>query len=345
MAYNHNMSSKILLATSVAVLGYVLGDLLFSLCMAGLFASLLYPYHRHLVNVRKTRPVNSALVLTLGTALLFILPLAFVAYLAFRAILQKVPALTGIKEASGSFNIEESAVVSKGLEFLQNWFGIERSDVLSALQDMGQVVGTKVAEFLAGSLTTVPSVLLSLAIITISLFFFLLDAHKIRGFLVSLRLFPESMSNRLINFFPVISRSLLLASLLVGLAQATIFGITAFSLSLTHSLLIGFLVFLASFIPVVGSSPVTFGVVLYELFVMGATGKGITLLVAAVVCSISDNVIRTVVLKEGVNLHPLLALISVIGGVATMGVPGIFLGPIIAGYAALICQIHSEKPN
>jgi predicted PurR-regulated permease PerM len=47
-----------------------------------------------------------------------------------------------------------------------------------------------------------------------------------------------------------------------------------------------------------------------------------------VVVSMVDNLIKPLVLHGQSNLHPLLALLSVLGGVQALGPIGIFVGPM-----------------
>jgi len=54
-----------------------------------------------------------------------------------------------------------------------------------------------------------------------------------------------------------------------------------------------------------------------------------------IVVGFLDNVIRTWVLKSDTSLHPLLAFVSVLGGLQVMGLWGVFIGPIVA------CCLHS----
>ena len=45
-----------------------------------------------------------------------------------------------------------------------------------------------------------------------------------------------------------------------------------------------------------------------------------------------DNVLKPMILHGQANLHPLLALLSVLGGVAAMGPIGIFVGPMAVAF-------------
>ena len=94
--------------------------------------------------------------------------------------------------------------------------------------------------------------------------------------------------------------------------------------------LIGLLVFLGSFVPIIGSTPITLAISMQQ-FVDDQSTTGIVLLIAAGVVSVLDNFIRPMVLKGQANLHPLVAFISAFGGLQLMGFPGLFLGPILIG--------------
>jgi predicted PurR-regulated permease PerM len=62
-----------------------------------------------------------------------------------------------------------------------------------------------------------------------------------------------------------------------------------------------------------------------------------------VVVGLLDNVIRTYVLHSNVKLHPLLAFISVLGGVQTMGLWGVFVGPIVASCLHALVKIFNTE--
>ena len=50
------------------------------------------------------------------------------------------------------------------------------------------------------------------------------------------------------------------------------------------------------------------------------------------VVSVIDNVIKPMVLHGRSNLHPLLALLSILGGVKVLGPIGIFVGPMVVTF-------------
>jgi uncharacterized protein YqgC (DUF456 family) len=61
------------------------------------------------------------------------------------------------------------------------------------------------------------------------------------------------------------------------------------------------------------------------------------------VVSAIDNVIKPLVLHGQSNLHPLVALISILGGVQTLGPIGILVGPMLVAFIqALLNMVNKE---
>jgi predicted PurR-regulated permease PerM len=66
-------------------------------------------------------------------------------------------------------------------------------------------------------------------------------------------------------------------------------------------------------------------------------------LYGAGVISLADNVIKPLVLHGQSNLHPLLALLSVLGGVQALGPIGILVGPMVVVFLQTLLNImHGE---
>jgi predicted PurR-regulated permease PerM len=56
-----------------------------------------------------------------------------------------------------------------------------------------------------------------------------------------------------------------------------------------------------------------------------------------------DNVIRAYVLNSSVELHPVLAFVSVLGGLQALGLWGVFIGPVIASCLYAAAQIFNQE--
>ncbi len=86
-----------------------------------------------------------------------------------------------------------------------------------------------------------------------------------------------------------------------------------------------------SMVPFLGAAGVYIPVAAVML-VQGRTTAAIFLLVyGAIVVSVSDNLVRAHVLHGRASLHPLVGLVSMLGGLEAIGLWGLFVGPIVAG--------------
>jgi hypothetical protein len=63
----------------------------------------------------------------------------------------------------------------------------------------------------------------------------------------------------------------------------------------------------------------------------------------AVVVSGLDNLIKPYVLHGQANLHPLLALLSILGGVKVLGPIGILVGPMLVSFLQALLSIFQRE--
>ncbi len=84
-----------------------------------------------------------------------------------------------------------------------------------------------------------------------------------------------------------------------------------------------------SLVPI-GSGLVWFPVGIF-MIANGQTVEGIALIIySGVIINVIDALLRPIVMKEQTNLHPLVILFSVLGGIAVFGPIGVLYGPLIS---------------
>ena len=97
---------------------------------------------------------------------------------------------------------------------------------------------------------------------------------------------------------------------------------------------------LFSMVPVIGGAAVWAACIAWLYLgqdrVLAATLLGVWGFIAA---TIADYGIKPYILHGQSNLHPLLALLSVLGGVETLGLIGIFVGPMVVAFLQALLNI------
>jgi len=190
----------------------------------------------------------------------------------------------------------------------------------------------------------IAKLLIGLVVMTVSLFYFLADGRRMFEAVTRLVPLDRRYQWQLLEEFEEVSRAVVSSTLLAAIAQAVLAGFGFYAAGLGGVFLLTLLTFFGALVPFVGAASVWGMASLYLLFFMKNTWAAIGLaLWGACVVSTIDNVIKPIVLHGQSKLHPLLALLSVLGGVGALGPIGIFVGPIaVAFLQAALTMLQAE---
>ncbi len=205
---------------------------------------------------------------------------------------------------------------------------------------------TSATKFLTSLAASVPRKVLAVVFFLIAFYFGLVDGPRFVAFLRANLPFSSLDTKTIFNNVEKISKAVVLGTLIAGIVQGTIIGLAYWIFGIPRPHLFGFLTAIFSFIPLVGCAPTSIGGILY-LLANGKIGSAIGMTVAFVLAGLSDNVVKPWVLKGKTELHPLLGLISVLGGLLAFGPSGLFFGPITTVLAITLIQIvprHLKEP-
>ncbi|NQX28266.1 AI-2E family transporter [Microbacteriaceae bacterium VKM Ac-2854] len=248
---------------------------------------------------------------------------------------QSVTAAEGFEAwiAAPPFNVTDvqlSDWLDKGLTAAQAQAGAIASGALKA--------GSVIAEVFTGTLLTL-----------FTLLFFLLDGRAIWNWIV--RLFPRNARAALDVAAQSGWRTLSLfvrAQLAVAGINAVGIGIGAFALQLPLALPIAVVVFLGSFIPIVGAIATGAVAVVIALVYNGWVVALIMLAIVIVVHQVEGHVLQPLILGSAVEVHPLAVVLGVAAGLEIAGIAGaLFAVPLIATANAMITAAarHHRAPE
>lgn len=198
---------------------------------------------------------------------------------------------------------------------------------------------------LGGSITSfLASTIFGAVIMIIGLYFFLLDGPAMLKGLHSLSPIDDEHEEELVLEFARVSRAVVVATLLSAIAQGLLAGLGFWFCGLDSIFLLTLLSGVLAMVPFVGAAAVWIPCALYLFFVDNNPYAAIGLAVyGALVISMADNFIKPWILHGQSNLHPLLALLSVIGGVAVLGPIGILVGPMIVVFLQTLLKILQRE--
>jgi predicted PurR-regulated permease PerM len=313
-----------LLLAVAGALVWLLGKvsfLIIPVMVAALLAGLLYPVVAWL---RKVGLPNGAAVA--------------ITVLGFIGLIAGSLALVGRQLVSGFGALWQEALT--GIQTIQTWLAegplhltaaqIDRyiADATAALQNNSSSIlsgalsfGSTAGHFAAG-------LILALFI----LIFFLLEGERIWGFLVRLlprqaRAAADGAGRR--GWTSMVSYTRI--QMFVAFVDAVGIGIGAAVIGVPLALPLSVLVFIGSFIPVVGALVTGAIAVLLALVANGPVNALIMLGIVLLVQQLESHILQPLVMGKAVALHPVAVILSVAAGSYLAGIPGaLFAVPLLA---------------
>ena len=344
---NSRRSTIIFLATLVLValvLSFMITrPFLKPFAFAVILAIVFYPIERYMLRITNGRRGWSALLSTLAVLLLFGVPAFIIATLAANEALSAAHYLSRRSAEEGGLTQFIMVLAERPLQWIGHWIDLSHYDLKAVIANNAQKVSLGMVGFGAAVLGNIARFAIDSVITLVFLFFFFRDGKD--WALRAGKLTPLSDS-RVSHLYQNISDTIIAnvyGILCVGVAQGLLTGIAMRIVGMPSSLLLGLAAGFASIIPVVGSSLVWIPTAIY-LLVNGALWKGIFLLIwGAVVISSADNIVRPIVVAGRVELHPMVLLFFILGGVEAFGFLGLFLGPVVASVLAAVFAMLREE--
>lgn len=209
------------------------------------------------------------------------------------------------------------------------------------LEELVKSPPAQVWDFAAGFGGTVGNVVAGLLIVVFAYFFILTDGPRIGAWLV--RLFPRNARARAASSGQVAWTALTRytqATMLVAFVDALGIMAVAALLDVPLVLAIGVLVFLGSFIPMVGGLLTGMVAVLLALVAQGPTEALLMLGGVVAVQQVEGNLLQPLILGRFVAVHPLAVLLGLSAGFLVAGIPGaLVVVPLIACCNAVVLHL------
>jgi len=187
-------------------------------------------------------------------------------------------------------------------------------------------------------------IIFGLVILVISVYFFLIDGPVMISTLMRLSPMDDAYEHQLLMEFDRTSRAVVLASVASAVVQGILATFAFWLCGFDQIILLLFLTSLMALVPFLGAASVWVPCALW----LGVVDQrwlaaGLLALWGAAVVSSIDNVIKVYVLQGRSQLHPLFALLSVIGGVSVFGPIGILVGPMVVVFLQTLLEILAHE--
>lgn len=235
--------------------------------------------------------------------------------------------VTDIKADASLLRERRARWVEEQLHRLQ---GIVKQVLMQTIGFMAQGLG-----YAANLVAAIGALAIASIVYAIALYYFFVDGVELLQAAEALIPMDPQQQRALLAQFAASVRAVVLATFLAAIGQgiATAIGIKVCGIGPFFLILIAST--LSALIPMAGTWLVWFPCAAWLAWNNHWLSATLLSIYGIAFVGMLDNVIRTYVLKNETKLHPLLAVVSVFGGIQVMGLWGVFLGPIVA------CCLHS----
>ncbi len=326
-----------------------LKNLIFLIVLSVFFAYLLNPLVRLIRRPFKERHLEKFMPRSVAIVIAYLAVLAVfvlaISYLAPRVIEQA-------KEFAGNLPGYSEQIKNRVTTINERYENYQippqvreevNNKITSFVGDLGGIV-TGIVGGLAINLLSISPFFILIPILS---FFFLKDVNMFRVSI--LRMFPnglwrsraESFLEDVNTTLAAYTRAQLISCVLIG----TICTIIFYILDVNYALLLGILAGILEFIPLIGPAIIGIVAVTIAAFSSGSQAVSVGVLLA-ILRLVHDYVTYPRIVREGIHLHPLAIVLSVLAGEQIAGIPGVFLSiPIVAIFTVIYKHVREYRGN
>ncbi|MBI5582898.1 MAG: AI-2E family transporter [Deltaproteobacteria bacterium] len=315
-----------------------LNDIFISILIALVF----YPVFTRLTRWFRGRAIPAALITVLLVILLFIVPIALLSGVITTQSFELYQSLSRGLEGKSL-----AALLDVQIDLLHRMLdrlGLRNYDI-----DVWRYIETALAsisDFIYREMTILAKgfigVLLDIIIVLFISFFLLADGENFLREISAVSPLEDAHHQRIISQLERTVKATLKGSVIVALVQGTLGGIGFWIFGIPSAAFWGVCMLLSSVIPLVGTALIWVPAALYLALASSFwMGLGLALWGTLIIAG-ADNILRPILLKGEVNLHPLLTFLSVLGGLMYFGFLGFILGPVVLSSLMTLLDIYKK---
>ena len=313
---------------------FIFRPFIYTLISAMVFTVVFQPVHQRVLrNTRQRRGIASLI-----TAVIIItVVLVPVVILGIQIIQEAQQLYSSVTEGGGKDNILNA--VKEITIHLQRYIPVPIEFSLNFDKYLEQGLGW-LLENMGGIFSNIAKMILNFFIFLIALYYLLKDGEGLKKAIVGLSPLADVDDEKIFNIIASAINSVIKGNLTVAVIQGAL-ALAGFAVfGVPNAVLWGTVTAIAALIPGVGTSLVLIPAILF-LFLSGKVFPGFGLLVWGVgAVGLVDNFLGPKLVGRGMQMHPFIILLSVLGGIGFFGPIGVLLGPLTMSLLFAFFEIY-----
>jgi predicted PurR-regulated permease PerM len=207
---------------------------------------------------------------------------------------------------------------------------------------------TQFISYLAGLtvslVSSIPALAAQLLILIFAIFYFARDGNKIMEYVNDI--IPDKDKDfyqQIFNSADDVLKSIIVGNVIPAAILGALSGILYYFLGYPYVILLAIISGIAMFIPIIGPW-IVYGAIGIFSILIGNTLQGVLVIIFGWIIETStDFYIRPKISVQYSEVHPLVFLLGFIYGAVTMGIPGLFIGPLVLGITYAAFKIYRKE--
>lgn len=301
--------------------------------LSAIFAVVLSPLQKRLSKNLGGRNGLAAFILVISFMITVLTPSVF---LTFKLLDES----RGIySELTNNKKIDYVQKVSDAIEKPIQKFSPEFNVDIGALASVG---ADWITSHLTSILSSVFNIITDIILIFFSLFFFLRDGQKFKKILMDLSPLNDKYDEQISLKIKQTVNTTFASVLMISLIQGGLSGLGMWIFGIPNPTLWGFVSAVASLVPGLGTT-ITFVPAIIYSYISGNMPHTLGLLLWWVLAvGLIDNLLSPYLYSRSVEIHQLIMLFAVLGGLAFFGPVGFIFGPIVVAVFFSLIDIYQD---
>ncbi|MBM4310292.1 MAG: AI-2E family transporter [Deltaproteobacteria bacterium] len=338
------ISFLMLLLLLMAAFAVIIRPFLVPAIVALIITVICWPVNRLCMRVFRGRRYAAAALATLLVSLCILGPLSAVITVAAMNAVGAVKAVVSHLEAGAIAQVIDQAniwIQGKMVAFPQ--FVPAELNIRAKLLEFVAAAGKVAYEYSPKVFTATAGFFTGILLVLLFLLMFFAEGDRLQQVLLSLVPLDPAHKQILTKEISGVITGTFAGMIVTALTQGLLIGIGYWIAGIDNAFVWGVVAVGVTLIPVIGALAMYLPPAA-ALFLGGSMGMGVFLLVwGLALVSMADNVIKPVVMRGKVNVHPVLLAIAIIGGSLWLGAIGFIIGPVIVAMMLAMLRIYRRE--
>ena len=315
---------------------FILKPFLYALVLAAVVATIFAPVHKRILNKTKQRDGVASIISTISILIIVIIPISLLGTQIFK---ESSSLYFYLVAGEGSTIITTST--NHTLDALRSAFPAFRGVSINVNQYARDFLSWLLPYW--GSLfSNILKLVMSTFIFLIALYYLFKDGKKLRARITAISPLEDAYDTIIFEKVKRAINSVVKGNLIVAMIQGALTALGFFIFGVPSAVLWGSVAAITAIIPGFGTSIVLIPAIVY-LFLIGNMFGFVGLLIwGALAVGLIDNLLGPKLVEKGIQIHPFLILLSVLGGLALFGPLGFLMGPIILSLLFTLAEIYAS---